>query len=154
MRKFIHSWTKCRSGFHSCKILKNQSAAFWYTTFSAPVQDFATTVTVFVPAVPAKVPLAPGLVPSVPSCSPLTDTLSPVTSPALQVLAMTWSRIDDGGTLLPVIAIVQVGWDCPDDAATVGGMTGLGIVTGCEGEFIMKNAAETIAITTRTAIMI
>jgi len=80
-----------------------------YTTFSAPFPNFATTVTGLVPDVPAKVPLAPGLASRIPFCVPLTETLSSVISPVMQVLAITWRWIDEGGTFWPLIAMVQDG---------------------------------------------
>jgi len=58
---------------------------------------------------PVNVPLAPGLASSIPFCAPLTETLSSVISPGMQVLAMTWRWIDEGGTFWPLIATVQEG---------------------------------------------
>jgi len=82
---------------------------------------------------PANVPLAPGRAPGIPFCAPLKETMSPVKSPGIQVLAINWRWIEEGGTFWPLIAIVQEGV-----RGAVGAtksveemMAGAGIVTGC-----------------------
>jgi hypothetical protein len=72
----------------------------------------------------------------------------------MQVLAMTWRWIDEGGTFWPLIATVQDG-GCGAVGATksVAEMPLVaGIVTGC-GEGLEKNRATTI-ITRRIIPMI
>jgi len=123
---------------------EHYSTTPWYTTLSAPFPNFATTITVLPPDVPAKVPLAPGLASGIPFCCPLTETLSPVISPGIQVLAMTWSWIDAGGTFWPLIAMVQDG-GCGAVGATKSVeemMAGDGIFIGC-GDGLERNRAAT-----------
>jgi hypothetical protein len=101
-------------------------------------------ITLFVPEEPVKVPLAPAPVPSVPFGAPLTDTASSEISPALHWLVITRSRIEDGGTFDPVIAIMQLGACGEDSTILVGGtlIAVSGMVTGC-GEGLIRSTTAT-----------
>src|SRR5208337_2779721 len=85
------------------------------------------------------------------------NTLSPVISPALHVVVMSSRRMEEGGTLLPVIPIVHVGCDGGDSSALIcwavstgaTGVTGPGPATG-----LIRTTATTITTTTMSTIII
>jgi hypothetical protein len=62
--------------------------------------------------------------------------------------------MDEGGTLAPVIAIVQVGCDGMDSPALVGGtvIAGAIVVPGPDTGLVRTTATTTTTITTRPAI--
>jgi hypothetical protein len=67
-----------------------------------------------------------------------------VTSPGIQVVVITWSWIEEGGTFWPLIATVQDG-GCGAVGATKSVeemMAGAGVVTGCD-EGLERNRAAT-----------